>query len=87
MTTTCRRWYPVPIPGTSGADHLAHEVIELLPAYGYSSSCGALAGWQAACRRANERRASLGYSPVSRQRVRAEYLPVPVRVKGGDDAG
>ena len=55
------RYYPIPRPGTSGADHLAYEVTELLPDAGYSSRSAAERGWISACRRAREHRAGLGY--------------------------
>lgn len=65
-------YIPVPIPGTSGADHLAHEVIEQLPANGYATRSGAETGWYRACARANRLRRQQGYSSVSRQSCRVE---------------
>lgn len=64
------RYMPVAIPGTSGADHLNHEVKERLPEEGYASRGAAERGWYRACRRANDRRRSLGYRSVSRPMCR-----------------
>lgn len=60
------RYIPIPIPGTSGADHLAYEVTEELPESGYSSRAAAETGWYRACNRANARRKKLGHTGVSR---------------------
>ena len=64
------RYIPSPIPGTSGADHLSYEITERLRPDGYASRSGAVRAWFRAVSRANERRRSLGYTPVSRPAVR-----------------
>jgi hypothetical protein len=57
---------PVPVYGTSPADHLAYEVTERLQASGYASRAGAERAWIRACRDANDRRVAQGMSRVSR---------------------
>lgn len=57
---------PVPMPGTSPADHLSYEVTERLQPSGYASRTGAERAWVRACRAANDRREAQGMARVSR---------------------
>ncbi len=66
------RYYPHPVPGTSGADHLSYEVIEQLPENGYATRAGAETGWYCACNRADAIREGHGYRSVSRPSCRVE---------------
>lgn len=69
MSRTTRRYKVAIIAGTSGADHLAYEVLECM-ATDYASRHAAIRGYQRACKRANDRRARLGYRRVGRPLVR-----------------
>ncbi len=79
------RYMPVPVSGSSGADHLTHEVTEHLQYGGYSRRVGAERAWFRACRRADEDRAARGLSPVSRPACQVVELQLLTLTVWGDN--
>lgn len=71
---SARRYMPVPVSGTSAADHLSYEVTERLQPHGYATRDGADRAWIRACRAANDQRARVGLQRVSRPTCRIEEI-------------